>query len=152
MSAVARHLDDYLRLRRMLGHKLDDAARQLPWFVEYLHATGNDYVTTAAALASALDRNWPAGSTVPGHRMTAVRGFARYLAGIDPRTEVPPPGLSASRAPGGRPFTNTDDDVLALMDAARRWICEPLRAATCETCSGCWLHRAAHRRGAPTRS
>jgi hypothetical protein len=25
--------------------------------------------------------------------MTAVRGFARYLAGIDARTEVPPPGL-----------------------------------------------------------
>jgi len=24
--------------------------------------------------------------------MTAVRGFARYLTGIDPRTEVPPPG------------------------------------------------------------
>ena len=30
MSALARHLDEYLRLRRMLGHKLDDAARQLP--------------------------------------------------------------------------------------------------------------------------
>ena len=30
MSTLARHLDDYLRLRRLLGHKLDDAARQLP--------------------------------------------------------------------------------------------------------------------------
>jgi integrase/recombinase XerD len=39
MSALARQLDDYLRLRRMLGHKLDDAARQLPWFVEHLNAT-----------------------------------------------------------------------------------------------------------------
>ena len=45
MSALARQLEDYLRLRRMLGHKLDDAARQLPWFVEYLDATGNEYVT-----------------------------------------------------------------------------------------------------------
>jgi integrase/recombinase XerD len=136
MSALARHLDDYLRLRRMLGHKLDDAARQLPWFVEYLDATGNDYVTTAAALAWALDREWPAGSTVPGHRMTAVRGFARYLAGIDPRTEVPPPGLVRIPRTWRRPFIYTDDDVLALMEAARRSIREPLRAATYDTLLG----------------
>ena len=41
MSALARHLEDYLRLRRLLGHKLADAARQLPWFVAYLDAAGN---------------------------------------------------------------------------------------------------------------
>jgi integrase len=136
MSALARQLDDYLRLRRMLGHKLDDAARQLPWFVEYLDATDNDYVTTAAALAWSLDRDWPAGSTVPGHRMTAVRGFARYLAGIDPRTEVPPPGLIRIPRSWRAPFIYSDDDVLALMDAARRLIREPLRAATYETLLG----------------
>ena len=136
MSTLARHLDDYLRLRRMLGHKLDDAARQLPWFVEYLDATDNDYVTTAAALAWALDRDWPAGSTVPGHRMTAVRGFARYLTGIDARTEVPPPGLIRIPRTWRPPFIYTDDDVLALMDAARRSIREPLRAATYETLIG----------------
>jgi len=28
--------------------------------------------------------------------MTIARGFARYLAGIDARTEVPPPGLIAA--------------------------------------------------------
>ena len=35
-------------------------------------------------------------------RMTAVRGFARYLAGIDPATEVPPLGLVPYR-PRWRP-------------------------------------------------
>ncbi|HEX5971082.1 MAG TPA: tyrosine-type recombinase/integrase [Gemmatimonadaceae bacterium] len=136
MSALARQLEDYLRLRRMLGHKLDDAARQLPWFVEHLDATGHDYVTTAAALAWALDRNWPAGSTVPGHRMMAVRGFARYLAGIDPRTEVPPPGLVRIPRSWRPPFIYTDDDVLALMDAARRSLRERLSSATYETLFG----------------
>ncbi len=136
MSALARHLDDYLRLRRMLGHKLDDAARQLPWFVEYLDATDNEYVTVTAALAWALDRDWPAGSTVPGHRMSAVRGFARYLAGIDQRTEVPPTGLIRIPRSWRAPFIYTDDDVLALMQAARRSIREPLRAATYETLLG----------------
>ncbi|MCA1700653.1 MAG: tyrosine-type recombinase/integrase, partial [Actinobacteria bacterium] len=76
------------------------------------------------------------GSTVPGHRMTAVRGFARYLAGIDPRTEVPPPGLIRIPRTWRPPFIYTDDDVLGLMDAARRSIREPLRAATYETLIG----------------
>jgi hypothetical protein len=65
MSALARQLDDYLRLRRMLGHKLDDAARQLPWFVEYLDATDDGYVTKAAALAWSLDRDWPGAAPSP---------------------------------------------------------------------------------------
>jgi integrase len=136
MSALARHLEDYLRLRRMLGHKLDDAARQLPWFVEQLDAAGHEYVTVTAVLAWALDRDWPAGSTVPGHRMTAVRGFARYLAGIDPRTEVPPPGLVRIPRSWRPPFIYDDDDVLALMDAARRSLRERLSSATYETLFG----------------
>ena len=45
----------------MLGHKLDDAARQLPWFVAYLDATGNEHVTIAAALAWALSPRLAAG-------------------------------------------------------------------------------------------
>ncbi|MGH2840332.1 MAG: tyrosine-type recombinase/integrase [Solirubrobacteraceae bacterium] len=136
MSALARHLDDYLRLRRLLGHKLDDAARQLPWFIDALDATGQEYVTVTAVLGWALDREWPAGSTVPGHRMVAARGFARYLAGIDPRTEVPPPGLIRIPRSWRPPFIYTDDDVLALMDAARRSLRERLSAATYETLLG----------------
>lgn len=136
MSALARHLEDYLRLRRMLGHKLDDTARQLPWFVEHLDAADRDYVSVTAALAWALDRDWPAGSTVPGHRMTAVRGFARYLAGIDPRTEVPAPGLVRIPRSWRAPFIYTDGDVLALMDAARRSLRERLSSATYETLLG----------------
>jgi integrase len=136
MSALARQLEDYLRLRRMLGHKLDDAARQLPWFVEHLDAAGGDYVTTTAALEWALDRDWPAGSTVPGHRITAVRGFARYLAGIDARTEVPPPGLIRIPRTWRAPYIYSDEDVLALMNAAHRSIPQPLRAATYETLLG----------------
>jgi integrase/recombinase XerD len=136
MSALARHLDDYLQLRRLLGHKLADAARQLPWFVEHLDASGSDYVTIAAALGWSLERDLPPGSTVPGHRMQAVRGFARYLAGIDPRTEVPPPGLVRIPRRWRQPFIYTDADVLALMDQARRSIPQPLRAATYEKLFG----------------
>jgi integrase len=136
MSALARHLDDYLRLRRMLGHKLADAGRQLPWFVDHLDATDHDHVTIAAALAWSLERETPPGSTVPGRRMMAARGFARYLAGIDPRTEVPPPGLVRIPRRWRSPFIYSDADVLALIDQARLSITQPLRAATYQTLFG----------------
>jgi integrase/recombinase XerD len=136
VSALACHLDDYLRLRRALGHKLDDAARQLPWFVDHLEAVTSEYVTVAAALAWSLERDLPAGSTVPGRRMMAVRGFARYLAGIDPRTEVPPPGLVRIPRRWRPPFIYTDADVLTLIGQARRSIPQPLRATTYETLFG----------------
>ena len=61
----------------------------------------------------------------------AVRGFARYMAGIDPETEVPPAGLvRRPRSRGARPFIYTDGGLLALIEQARAAIPQPLRAAT----------------------
>ena len=50
-------------------------------------------MTVAAAVEWATTPTTDPRSTVGPRRMTAVRGFARYLAGIDPATEVPPLGL-----------------------------------------------------------
>ena len=136
MSALGPHLDDYLRLRRLLGHELADAARLLPRFVDYLDARDIEFVTVAAAFAWSLERDAPAGSTVPGRRMMAVRGFARYLAGIDGRTEVPAAGLVRIPRRWRPPFIYTDADVVALMEQAHRSIAQPLRAATYQTLIG----------------
>jgi integrase/recombinase XerD len=92
MTALEQHLDEYLKLRRTLGHKLADAHRLLPRFVTYLDERDAAFVTIEAALGWALEREMPAGSVVPADRMMIVRGFARYMSGIDPRTEVPPAG------------------------------------------------------------
>jgi integrase/recombinase XerD len=136
MSALSQHLEQYLRLRRLLGHDLADAARLLPRFVAYLEANDAEFVTVEAAVAWALEPKAPAGTTVWGRRMMAVRGFARYLTGIDPRTEVPPAGLIPIRRRWGPPFIYTEADIVALMDRARRTIPQPLRAATYETLIG----------------
>src|SRR5581483_4206259 len=93
MSALSQHLQEYLRLRR---------------FVAYLDANNIEFVTVEAAVAWALAPDAPAGTTVSGRRMMAVRGFARYLAGIDPRTEVPPAGLIPIRRRWRPPFIYGD--------------------------------------------
>jgi integrase/recombinase XerD len=67
--------------------------------------------------------------------MRAVRGFARYLHGIDPATEVPPLDLLTARKHRPTPHIYTDDEVAAMMAAART-LRPPLRGATMETLIG----------------
>jgi integrase/recombinase XerD len=136
MSALSRPLCDYLRLRRSFGHDLADAHRLLPRFVDHMEAIGAEFVTIDAAVAWSLEPDAPPGSTVPARRMMAVRGFARYLAGVDPRTEIPPVGLIPSRRRWRATFIYSEADIVALMAAARRLIAQPLRAATYETLIG----------------
>jgi integrase/recombinase XerD len=136
MSALERHVDDYLRLRRTLGYDLVETYRLLRRFVAHLDAEAIEHVTTAVAVEWSLGPNVNAPSSVPATRYMAVRGFARYLAGIDPRTEIPPAGLIRRPRSWRPPFIYTDEDVLALLAQARRSILQPLRAATMQTLIG----------------
>jgi integrase/recombinase XerD len=136
MTVLEQHLDEYLRLRRTLGHKLAEAHRLLPRFVTYLDEHDIAFVTIEVALAWSLEREVPVGSVVPAHRMMVVRGFARYLSGIDPRTEVPPAGAVRQPQRWRRPFIYTDNDVLAMIEQAGVVIAQPLRSATYQTLIG----------------
>ena len=102
MSALSDAARDYLRLRNSLGHELAEYHRELPRFVAVLDTAGLPTVTVAAALSWAQGPDVDPASSVAPRRMTIARGFARYLAGIDARTEVPPPGLVYGRAAGVR--------------------------------------------------
>jgi integrase/recombinase XerD len=93
MTSLGQNLDGYLALRRSLGHDLADAGRLLPRFVSYLDDRGVTTITTVVALEWALLPVGVAPTTIWSRRMTAVRGFARYMTGIDPATQVPPVGL-----------------------------------------------------------
>jgi integrase/recombinase XerD len=135
MTALGDHLEDYLALRRSLGYKLARPGQMLRGFVSYLEAAGAAAVTTEHALAWATG---PAGAdpTWWRARLTAARGFARYLAPLVPGTEVPPPGLLPG--PASRravPYLYSGAEIAALMTAAAA-IRTPLRAATYQTLIG----------------
>lgn len=136
MTVLADRLDDYLALRRGLGHKLADAHRLLPRFVAYLDQRDAKFVTVQLTLGWATERDdLPAGSVIAANRMMHARGFAKYLSGIDPRTEVPPAGALRRPHRWRQPFIYSDDQVLALIEHATR-LREPLRAATYRTLIG----------------
>ena len=139
MSVLEQALADYLRLRHSLGHEMAEAGRLLPGLVAYLDARGLPTVTIEAALAWAQQApKSPAGqvTTIGPRRMTAARGFARYLSGIDPSTEVPPLGLMPRWGPWRQPYIYTSADIDTLLAAARHRIVSPLRAATYQTLIG----------------
>jgi integrase len=135
VSALRKHLADYLALRRGLGFRLGRAGQHLESFVGCLEQAGEETVTIAHALAwatapaSADPTYWRA-------RLAAIRPFARYLAPLVPGTEIPPPGLlpgpSSRRAV---PYLYSDAEVSALMAAAAA-IATPFRAATYQSLIG----------------
>jgi integrase/recombinase XerD len=136
MTSYARHVDDYLRLRRSLGYKLHEHARLLRRFAAHLDAVDAEFVTIELALAWALEPEVAPGSVVPAMRLLAVRGFARYMVGIDPATEIPPAGLIPLRRRRRPPFIYSDAEIVRLMKQARAGIRQSLCAATYETLIG----------------
>jgi integrase/recombinase XerD len=136
MTSFVQHVEDYLRLRRSLGYKLQDHARLLRRFATHLDAIGAECVTVELALSWALEPKVPPGSVVPWMRLLVVRGFARYMAGIDPQTEIPPTGLIRFQQQRRPPFIYSDAEILALMAHARKGIRQALCAETYETLIG----------------
>ena len=136
MSPLGQALADYLRIRRALGFKLDQAERLLAQFIAYLHDHHAEVPTIEDALAwarlptAATPRWW-------AQRLTTVRGFAAHLHTLDPRAEVPPPGL-LRRQRGPRraiPYLYSQADIAALVHAAGT-LARPLGAATYQTLIG----------------
>lgn len=134
MNRMRQALSDYLRLRRALGFKLREHGLLLPDFLDSLQRAGATTITTELAVAWATapvgvdPHRWQA-------RLSLVRGFARYLQGLDPATQVPPVGLLASRAYRPIPDLYSDEQISRLLveaDALR----PRLRAVTYRTLFG----------------
>jgi integrase len=134
MSTLRAQVDEYLRLRRALGFKLERAGQLLPELVAYLQSAGAMTVTSDLAIAwarlpeRARPNHW-------AQRLAVARGFARYLQAIDPTTEVPPAGVFPARRHRPTPYLWSPEDVCRLLEASRA-LRPPLRAATYQALFG----------------
>lgn len=132
--ALRQALSNYLSLRRALGFKLDNAARLLGQFLDYLDARGVDTITIDDTLTWAMgpkhaSRHWWA------IRVSVVRGFAAYLHVADPRVQIPPTGLIRCGTSRAIPYLYSDAEIAALLAAAAD-LRPRLRAATYQTLIG----------------
>ena len=136
MTRLQTALADYLHLRRSLGHKLQTEGRHLARLVAYLDDIGEDTVTVATTLPFVFDPDIDPASGTPAKRLTAVRGFARFLTGINPHTEIPPTGIVSHRRRRRSPFLFSDEDVAAVIRCARMATRVRFRADTLATLIG----------------
>ena len=113
MNELRPALQDYLRVRRALGYKLNDAERLLGQFVSYCEQSSISTVTIEAAVAWA---SLPAGADPSwwAQRLSMVRCFATWLQTLDPATEVPPTDILTGRPRRAVPYLYSDAEVVAL--------------------------------------
>jgi integrase/recombinase XerD len=134
VSPLDARVGEYLRLRRALGFTLTEPGHLLPQFVAFLDAAGAQTITVELAVAWA---RLPEGVQPIhwAHRLGAVRGFARWLATIEPATQIPPAGVFAARQQRRAPYIYSAAQVEALLQAARQ-LRPALRAATYQALLG----------------
>lgn len=127
MTALRSALDRYVAMRRGLGHQFRAQERRLTEFVTFMEEHDATVITHKLALEWATlppDRHasWAL-------RLCDVRGFARHLLNVEPRTEVPPvKSLPPLRR--AKPYLYTDEEIRKLLATAlelppaaglRRW-------------------------------
>jgi integrase/recombinase XerD len=112
-------LEEYLAMRRSFGHDLSTSERVLRRFAEFAALEGVDHVSVDLFLrwkerfGCADNNTWAA-------RLGMVRGFAGWLQGVDPRTEVPPPGLVSGKIRRARPYIYSEGQIAEIVKAAAR--------------------------------
>jgi integrase/recombinase XerD len=134
MTDLRKALDDYLAVRRSLGYRLAVAERLLNQFLDFLEGSDASAITTALAIRWA---SLPSGAS-PGwlaQRLSTARLFASFVAGLDGQTEIPPVGCLPGRPARATPYLYRDDEIEAIMAAARR-LRTPLLAHTYEALIG----------------
>jgi len=133
MTHLQEAAHDYVTLRRRMGFKFEEAAEILASFVRHIEAAGATAITTANAVvwarSSGQHPDWWA------KRLSIARGFANYLAGLEPGHEVPSEGLIPTRSHRATPYLYSEQDVVQVMISARR-LKSPWWALTVETAIG----------------
>lgn len=127
MSVLRQALRDYVSMRRGLGYKFVHQEHQLKGFVTFMDQRDAAVITTKLALEWATQP--PGRHASWAIRLSDVRGFARHLHSLEPRTQIPPTGIITYRF-RPRPYLYTETEIKTLLAAAlalppvhglRRW-------------------------------
>ena len=118
MNTLRQAVHEYLEMRRNLGFKLFHAGKRLLDFVTFMEQHQAPYITEALALAWAQQPANAQPASWAG-RLSHVRVFARYRRTIDPRTQIPSPGLLPFQPKRARPYLYSDEEIQNLLRAAR---------------------------------
>jgi integrase/recombinase XerD len=131
MSALSVAAQDYLAIRRALGVQLVAHGRLVEDYVTHLDSHGGGPVTVQNAV------DWANATPLSSRRqaavrMSAARGFARYLAGFDTATQIPPARMLPVPTTRPTPVVFSEAQIGDLLASATR-LSPSLRAASFHT-------------------
>lgn len=111
-------VEEYVSYRRGFGYALTSEAQILMNFAKFAEKDGHEGPLTTA-LASQWARSAKIESAITwSDRIQRLRGFAKYCKRYDATTELPPRQLFGTAARRLVPHIFTDEEILALLDAA----------------------------------
>jgi integrase/recombinase XerD len=116
MTVLEDRLAEYLHVRRQLGFKLKLDGYLLAEFIAFLETAGAELITNDLSVRWACRPG--ASARYHMERLSMVRGFARYLATIDPATEIPPVDLLHARQTRNAPYLYCEREIGELIAAA----------------------------------
>jgi integrase len=112
--------EGYLRYRRALGYQLNRDGKMLLDFARYADAQGHRGPLTVTLALQWATLPAQAAKRYHAHRLTVVRGFARYCALFEPTTEIPAPRLLGPAYRRSTPYLYTAAEQRVLLTAARQ--------------------------------
>lgn len=136
-ASTATLVRRYLQHRRSFGYQLQGAGHYLAAFAQFMDRKApRQPLTTKLALKWARAGH-PSPMTV-AMRLSAVRGFARYCATFDERTQIPPSLLSHCRSRRRAPHIFSAAQVRLILHRTKqlRPFCTNLRPITYRTFIG----------------
>ena len=114
------HVERYLMLRRSLGYKLRDTARNLQAFAGFASDRGDTHVRAATAVEWAAQASSPLMRHVRLHDVVLL---ARFLYAEDATHEIPPARYFQVRVVRQPPYIYTPAEIGQLLVAAHRLPC-----------------------------
>lgn len=117
---MVRRAREYLAHRRSLGFELETSGSILLQFARFSDREGHRGPLTTDLVLRWATNNDDHSRRYQSARLSVARGFARYLAVRDAKTEVPDQCLLPGRFERNQPHIYTDDQLRQLVTSAAR--------------------------------
>src|SRR5262245_8657419 len=92
-NSMRSRVGAYLAFRRSLGFQLKVEGRMLFHFARYADSAGHKGPPSKALMIRWASSSKGADRLYRARRLEVVRTFAKHWVAIEPKTEIPPPGL-----------------------------------------------------------
>ncbi len=111
-------VEEYLSYRHDLGYQLKIEGSQLRRFACYSDSTDHVGPLTTELVLAWVSSRMESTRYCRARKLEVIRPFARYLASLEPGTEIPPKRFFGSAHRRTQPYIFQDGEITALIEAA----------------------------------